>query len=216
MGSNNFAVEEALSFGWSTFKSNLSFLIPAAIVSILAIGALEIAAGAFMERLGFFAVLLYIVAFCLNVVLQIGWIRVILRFVDGRAGEATISELFSPDVPTFISLLIAAIIVSVAVSVGYFFLVIPGILLSIRLMFTSFLVVDQGLSPVDALGRSWAITQGSFWRLFVFLIVVVVVNVIGAIPLFLGLLVTVPTSIIAVAYVYRRMVGVGPATSSFA
>jgi uncharacterized membrane protein len=52
---------------------------------------------------------------------------------------------------------------------------------------------------------SWEMTRGSCWNLFVFSLLLGVINILGMIALFIGLLITVPLSVVAIGYVYRRL-----------
>ena len=70
---------------------------------------------------------------------------------------------------------------------------------------TTFLVVDRKLDPVEALRESSRLTQGVKGQLLVFALLIAAVNLVGAIALLVGLLVTIPTTVIAAAYVLRRL-----------
>jgi len=64
-------------------------------------------------------------------------------------------------------------------------------------MFPKFLLVDKDMSILESIRTSWAITKGVRLKLFLFMLVVMGVNLLGAIALFLGLLVTVPVTFLA-------------------
>jgi uncharacterized membrane protein len=82
-------------------------------------------------------------------------------------------------------------------------LVLPGIYLLLALQFWVFYIIDDRAGPVAALKRSYALTRGRLLQLFAFGCLVLGVNLLGAVPCGLGLLVTVPVTSIAWAYVYR-------------
>jgi len=84
-------------------------------------------------------------------------------------------------------------------------LIIPGIIWAIKFYFFSYLIVDKGLGPIEALKRSSAITDGSKWDLFLLGLLLFGINLIGAIPFFLGWFVTIPISMVATAFVYRKL-----------
>ena len=205
MDTRGFSIEEALSFGWSTTKSNLSFFVVLALISLVIFGIAQYLASKQQA--------LSIVAFLVQVFLEINWVRIGLKFVDGGE-QPTINDLFAFDAQTYISVLIAAIVVSIVVGIGFVLLLIPGIYLSVRLAFYLQAIIDQKVGPIESLSKSFEITKGYFWQIFGLGIVLVVVNIIGAIPLGLGLLVTVPMTALAGMFAYRRLAGVTGASPS--
>ena len=61
------------------------------------------------------------------------------------------------------------------------------------------------MNGIDALKLSYEMTTGHFMELFLFFLSVLVINVIGLLLFGIGLLVTVPITGIAGAYVYRKL-----------
>jgi len=68
-----------------------------------------------------------------------------------------------------------------------------------------FLVIDKGLGPVASLKESWRITKGSKWELFILIIVLAVLNLLGAIALLIGLFITIPVTALATVHAYRTL-----------
>lgn len=79
------------------------------------------------------------------------------------------------------------------------------IALLIKFQFYSYAIVDEGMGPIEALKRSSQITKGSGCDIFIFGTVVGLVNVLGIVCLFIGLLATAPMTAVAYAYVYRKL-----------
>ena len=76
---------------------------------------------------------------------------------------------------------------------------------AIRLQFYKFIVVsDENVRGMDALKKSYHMTGTGFWKLVAFIIVVIIMNIVGAIPFGLGLIVTVPVTLIAYTIVYKK------------
>jgi len=84
-------------------------------------------------------------------------------------------------------------------------LVIPGIIWAIKFQYFSYLMVDRGMGPIDALKESAKITEGVRTNLFFLKLLLVVINIVGMLFFVVGLLVTIPISIMAEAYVYRKL-----------
>jgi hypothetical protein len=59
---------------------------------------------------------------------------------------------------------------SVAAAVALLVLTIIGIFLAVRLMLSSPVASAEDVGPVTILRRSWALSRGNWWRLFVFLL----------------------------------------------
>ena len=101
--------------------------------------------------------------------------------------------------------LVATILQIIITSVGFVLLIIPGIIAAVGLAFTTLLIVDKKLTAVEALKESWRITKGNRLQIFILLIVLILINMLGAILLFIGLLVSVPVSLLAIAGAYNAL-----------
>ena len=66
----------------------------------------------------------------------------------------------------YLDAVLAHLCVGLIVGVGIIFLIVPGIILACRLSMTSYLVLDEGMSAVDALQESWDMTRGHGWTVF--------------------------------------------------
>lgn len=75
-------------------------------------------------------------------------------------------------------------------------------------MFSTFLVVDRGLGPLDALKTSMELTKGNRWPLFGFALLTALIVALGVLALGVGLLVAIPIVGLATAYAYRLLSGV--------
>jgi hypothetical protein len=196
-----FSVGEALSFGWDTTKSHLGFFIVMFIIILIVESIPQgiSALGRDSAALGLIGSLLGLV---IGIQVQIGTTRIGLKFADGR--QAEFSDLFS-GFELFVSMLIAAILVGLMVFVGMMLLIVPGIILGLIFCFYSYAIVDRGLGPIDALKHSAAVTQGARMALLGFWIVAFLLNMVGLLALFIGLFLTVPITMVAAAYVYRKL-----------
>lgn len=83
---------------------------------------------------------------------------------------------------------------------------IPIIFFTIRLCFVVCFIVDQDSGSSESISQSWAITKGHFrFILFLFLIMLGL-NILGAMAFLLGLLFTVPFSSLILIVTYRHLV----------
>jgi uncharacterized membrane protein len=101
----------------------------------------------------------------------------------------------------------ASILFDLAVAVGFVLLIVPGIIFALMFMFVTFIVIDRELGPIEALKESHRITHGHKWKLLGFVLVLLIINLLGALALLVGLLVSIPVSSLAFAYAYRLLAG---------
>ena len=128
--------------------------------------------------------------------------RMALRFVDGDRGE--LADLFAK-ISLIIPYFVASIVVGIITTVGFMLLIIPGIYWGLRFQFFGWVIVDKEVGPLEAMRESWEITRGSAGSLFLFALLLFAVNLVGALVVLVGLIVTVPLSLVATGYVYRTL-----------
>ena len=69
--------------------------------------------------------------------------------------------------------------------------------------FAMFAVIDRSLGPIEALKESARITEGIRLKIFLFMLAAGAINILGILLLFVGLLVTMPLTSLAMAHAYR-------------
>lgn len=107
--------------------------------------------------------------------------------------------------PAFVNYLAVSFIVGVATMIGTCLLVVPGLVAAVLLFPALALVVDKGMDPISAVQRSVAMVKPHFMQVAIAMPVIGFMNFLGAIPLGLGLLVTGPVSLLALACIYRSL-----------
>ena len=218
MAEQKFSKGEAIRFGWETTTQNLWFFvgllivvgllyfIPKVVTRYLS-SLLQFTRGPF-DNLGvqilaaspsFF---LGLAAWVLQFAAGIGLLRIILIFCDGA--KAQFSDLFSC-FPLFFKYLFGSILYGLIVVGGVLLLIVPGIIWAIAYQFFSYLIIDKKMGPVAALKKSGQITKGVKWNLFLFGLLLAGINILGALALVIGLFVTIPTTMVATAFVYRKL-----------
>lgn len=202
MSTQKFSIGEAIEFGWNITKNNLGFFIGVLIIA----GLILIIPGTLSQLTKHYApgisIIFGIAFLILQIVIEMGLIKIALRFCDNKKGN--FFDLFSC-FHLFDKYLLGSILYRLIVLAGTILLIIPGIIWAIKFQFFSYFIVDKGLGPIEALKRSSAITDGSKWDLFLLGLLLFGINLIGAIPFFLGWFITIPTTMVAVAFVYRKL-----------
>lgn len=197
----SFSEKKALSFGWETFKASPGFFILVFLIPFL----LSILLNSIQESLAKAGVMTLIFAVgssLISILIQIGLVRIVLKFVDRKRAE--IADLFSGG-PFLLDFILASLFYFLIVVAGLVLFIVPGIIWAIKYQFCTYLVIDKKLGPIEAIRKSGQITKGVRWPLLGLALILFLVNLGGALLLGLGLLVTVPVTSLAYAYVYRQL-----------
>jgi uncharacterized membrane protein len=205
---NKFSKKEAISFGWKVMKENFWFFFGLLIVMGLVNFFPEIAKALLKEKT--FITIANFIAFALGLILQLGFIKICLKFYDNQ--KPKFSEFFL-QYPLFFKMFFGYILYLLIVIAGLILFIIPGIIFAIKFFFYKYFIVDEGLGPIEALKRSWRIAKGSGWNLFAFILLISAVNLLGVLAFVVGLLLTLPTTALATVFVYRKLLAQSESTS---
>jgi uncharacterized membrane protein len=198
----HFSKKEAISYGFKLAKENLFFFITLFVIVILTvavISGLRIATAHAHTLL--LAFVLWLLQTVIDLVIGIGLIQITLKFIDNKKPKYKDLFYYQPIVNYFLVALLTGLIVLG----GFILLIIPGIYFALRLKFAVYLVIDKNLGPVEAIKKSWKITKGNVWNLFFFGILLGLINILGFICLIVGLFITIPLSMLATTFVYRKL-----------
>lgn len=102
-------------------------------------------------------------------------------------------------------MIVASFLVGGIAIIGFLLLILPGIYLGVRLQFFSYAIIEKGLGPIEAIKWSWRITKGNFRRCVVFSLYFILRNIIGVLCLGIGLIWTIPMTMIAQAKFYLQL-----------
>lgn len=220
--SGPFGVGEALSYGWNRFTGNWLFwvlfvLLTFAVGAIFNAGSIgdyqeineaamrgDISTGAAVG-VNFGSSLLGLVGSLLSSVLGALGINAALREVSGE--KATWGTLFQ--VNSYGMIILTALLLLAAGIVGIFTCGIGLIALAIFAPFTYHNVVDKGMNAWEAFTSSFRLVGQNFGAVFLLELALLGINIVGAILCGLGLFITIPLSLVALAFAFRRLTG-GP------
>ena len=138
----------------------------------------------------------------LSTLLSMGFTAVVIRAHD-MLESVDVNDLWHPR--PFWKFLAVELLVGLIVLVGFVLLIVPGVIAILAYMFVQYLVIDKGLGPIEALKESARITRGSRWELLFLLLIVFVLNILGAVALLVGLLVSIPVTALAMVHAYRTL-----------
>jgi uncharacterized membrane protein len=74
----------------------------------------------------------------------------------------------------------------------------------LRFFMATYATID-GAGFTESFKRSTELTEGHKWNLLGFVLVLFIINILGAIPLGLGLVVTTPITMVAWGHVYEKL-----------
>lgn len=199
-----FSIGDAVGFGWKKFKEQPGFFIAFVIVVFFVQAVISGIEGG-LEKADIATGLIGIVSligFIVSLILGLWQVRISLNVADGKPGA--FSD-FNAIVPLIGKGILTQLLYMVIVFVGLLLLVIPGLIWLIKYQYALYFVIDKGMKPFEALEASGKLTDGVKWQLVLFNIVIGLINLAGALLIGIGLIVSVPVSIIAAGYVYRQM-----------
>ncbi len=130
------------------------------------------------------------------------------RAVDAPLSATSIFHYFN----RMFALFFTTVLMYIMIIIGFLLFIIPGIYLSIAYYMAMPLVVEKELSPWQALETSRKAVGKRWFSFLGFGIVIFLINLGGLLSLGLGLIWTIPFSIIAFGIVYRNMFGCESAT----
>lgn len=198
-----FSKRAAINFGWESMKKNFFFFV----VLLLIVTAVNMVPGiisGMFERgngaiLGFLATL---IGWALQLAVSLGLIGIALKIHDKKkVSYKNLFDYFTLVIPYFF----ASILYGLIIVAGFILFVVPGVIWAIKFRYYTYFMVDKNFGPIRALKASAKITTGSKWNLFLLGLLLALINIAGALLLLVGLFATVPLSMMAEAYVFRRL-----------
>lgn len=202
-----FSISEALSYGWEKMKREFSFVF---LVTTILWGVIILSDGIFSFtdakvadssiKLAILSILA-LITLVLTILLQAGYFKIFFELYDDE--DVKVSDLYTNYKP-FWRLLLGSIIQAIILIVGFVFFIVPGIYFALTFIFSKFLIVDKGLSPIKALRQSALLTKGVKWQLLKLSIILWALNLAGVL-LLVGFFVTLPVTMFTMVYVYRHL-----------
>jgi len=210
----DFTVGSAIRFGWETFKTRPWFFVGSTVVIFFAYGVVGAITGGIDKAVGATpedpSAIGGIINFVLSTFIGMGVTAFYLAAHDNPE-TVDLSTLWHPR--PFWKYLGAGILVGLAIGIGFILLVIPGIIATIFFLFTTFIVIDKELGPIEAMKESMRVGRGYRWPLLGLIVLLSLIMLLGVIALFVGILVAMPVVSLAFVHAYRTLSGsTGPSS----
>jgi len=189
--SNSVDVKRYLSEGWDMFKNNMTNLLVANIILVvLILGASLIPFGGVVVSGPLMGGMFYLL-------------------IDINTGEPfSLKRLFDGFTQNAVPLILAGLGVGIITSIGFVLLFLPGVVFAGWYLFTYLYVVDRDMDFWGAMEASRAVAFENHIGIFLLALALSLVNLVGALIVGIGLLVTMPFSFCVVYVAYAELVGV--------
>lgn len=164
-----FMISEVFGTSWKYTKSQIwvlvglfiGYFILSSIISLFGMPAQGSMVGKIIVNL---------ISAVISSAFMLGYIKNLFQTMDGEEPQFSAYGQQSRKIFTY---LIASIIMGIAVAIGIFLLIVPGIYLAIRLQFYSAYIVEEDCGIIESLQKSWDLTKGQGMPLFLLLLAMI-------------------------------------------
>ncbi|MFJ2668693.1 hypothetical protein ACIO14_30540 [Nocardia fluminea] len=209
-------VGDAIGYGWTKFKDNalvwigmvvVAFLIQAVISFLFGLGNSGDTDydGGVSFGFGLWQILGTIVSTVIGYLISAAFVRGSLHETDGnKPGFGSFFQFTNVG-----AVIIAGLLVGLATGIGLLLCVLPGLVVAFFTWWTMQFVIDRDQDGVTAIKSSFSAISSNAGPLLLLALALFGINIVGALLCGIGLLVTIPLTIIASTYAYRVVTG-GP------
>ncbi|WP_235570758.1 hypothetical protein [Mycobacterium sp. Root265] len=224
-GAPAYRVGEAVSWAWNKFSAHSpAILIPTLVLGVIygvtqfsiqavsngfgAVGNSSIDAGydaSFsFDLTGVVVSVLGVIATAVVVaVAQSAYLNGMIDIANGQPVE--IRSFFKPR--NVIDVVIASVLSSIIIGLGALLCIVPGVIATIMLLFTTVAILDRNISGTDGLGTSFAIAKANFGPVALTWLATVGITLLGLVACVVGLVVAYPVSALVTVFAYRTLTG---------
>ena len=225
--------KEIIISSWNIMKKHMA-LMAIIVLFVFSLNILlTIIQERLLDEITYQSILFIMAAYLFQIGLNLGFLRICLNMINNA--EVNFSLLFSSfhmlisyvfaTILYLIALLLAAspglllFITSVSIdldnissSIGsmpailsVILMIVPAIYLSIRLQFYDYFLIDEECGILDAIKKSADISKGYVLELFIIGALLSLMILLSIIPMGLGLILSIPLSMVATSYVYLKL-----------
>lgn len=196
MDEKSFSIEEALKEGWKYTKENIGFLIGYQIILFL----LMVLFGGKSDSV--FGVLWHLIGWLIIIAAKMGLYNSCLMIIAGI--KPGLDQLYQ-NWGLVLSWIVAGFLLAIMIVVGLILLIVPGLYVWARFGFFPFFILDKKMGPIEALQAASQATEGIRWQVFLLFLTCLALDILGLLLLGVGLLITAPITLLAMATVYRKI-----------
>ena len=202
MMTNTPSIRKAFNFASPLFKENfglfasimLTFFMAWVILEVLVVNG---------QPLGLiFWAITHLIFFVIFAGMQVGFMQLCLDLYDGK--QVRYADIFSK-LNLSINFLFVQLVYLVMVLVGLVLLIVPGAYLGTKYTFYAFTFAEGNPNLKQSFQESAVLSEKSMGFLFWFSMLMLLFNILGASVLGIGLIITLPISLLMKAYIYRHL-----------
>jgi len=141
------------------------------------------------------------------------WYGVSFAYLKAARGEKVEIKDILEVLENYWNAVLASILVSVIVAIGFILLIIPGIIFACKLAFTPYLVVERKMDAISAVQESWQMTNGHSWKVFLIGLLGILICIAGLICFGVGIIIAIMWICVAMVSLYHSVSLSAPASS---
>ena len=205
--SNTYPPEAGACYGhawrilWKYFLELLLILVVSILISIPSGGL-----GTSDDINTFFAFYIFIVSMVYAVLFQwpveMGIAYAFLKAV--RHEKPQVADMFAV-FKNYLNAVLAGLLVTFIIIIGLFLLIIPGIIFACKLAFVPYLIVEEKLDAIAAIQKSWYMTRGHAFTIFLIGFLAIFIALAGLVALIVGIFIAIIWIRLAMAALYHSV-----------
>jgi hypothetical protein len=169
---------------WNLYKAHWRHLLSISFVVYLAVALIGVVLVALLTWVG--AILAALISLIGIFWLQAALVKAVDDIRDGRA-DLSLSQTFEAARAHLTPVIVAGIIASIGIGIGFVLLIIPGLVLLTFWCVIIPTIVLEGKSAGESFGRSFDLVRGYFWRVLGVIVLTILIYIGFAIVLSLVL-----------------------------
>jgi hypothetical protein len=201
----SFGVKSVIKQSWEVLKTQPKYLA-LLLLSIALVKFLGGSIGRFFGQQEWYAIQSVWGILTSVIDIYIGIITMVVSLKLIRGVKMNVNETWFTDKQAILQYVLVIIVYGFLVMVGYMLLIIPGIIIQVVYSLAVYLAIDRGMKMKAAMAESRRLTAGNRWKIFEIGIVLALLNVAGALFFGIGLIITIPLSMIAAGVIYTQLV----------
>jgi len=157
---------------WNLYKAHWRHLLSISFVVYLAVALIGVLLVAILTWVG--AILAALISLVAIFWLQATLVKAVEDIRDGRV-DLSVSDTFEAARAHLAAVLVAGLIATIAIGIGFILLIIPGLVLLTFWCLIVPSIVIEGKSAGESFGRSIDLVRGHFWRVLGIIILTVLI-----------------------------------------
>lgn len=141
--------------------------------------------------------------------LMVGFHIYCMKRLLGRSAE--LADLFK-GFNFFVPSLVASLLISLFVSIGFVLCIIPGLVVGAIFKFTYLFIVDKRMDFWPAMQASHEVVKNDYFGFTMFLLLMLLVDLLGVLCCVVGVFIAIPVTIAAITVAYKELVGFDAST----